>query len=132
MSINNQALAELGFVVMMVDGLGSSGRSKAFHDVSYKNIGFSLTDHVFAVQQLAAKYPWIDTERVGIFGHSAGGYDAGHTLLQFPDFYKVGVASSGDHDHRMENAWWPEMYMGWPVDSAYHQKTLELFCGTPA
>ncbi len=117
---------------MMVDGLGSSGRSKAFHDVSYKNIGFSLTDHVFAVQQLAAKYHWIDTERVGIFGHSAGGYDAGHALLQFPDFYKVGVASSGDHDHQMENAWWPEIYMGWPVDFAYHQKTLELFCGTPA
>lgn len=123
LSINNQALAELGFVVMMVDGLGSSGRSKAFHDVSYKNMGFSLTDHVLAVQQLAAKYRWIDAERVGIFGHSAGGYDAGHALLQFPDFYKVGVASSGDHDHRMEKAWWPEMYMGWPVDSAYHKQS---------
>lgn len=123
LSINNQALAELGFVVMMVDGLGSSGRSKAFHDVSYKNMGFSLTDHLLAIQQLAAKYAWIDAERVGIFGHSAGGYDAGHALLQFPDFYKVGVASSGDHDHRMEKAWWPEMYMGWPVDSAYHKQS---------
>ncbi|HCE57631.1 MAG TPA: S9 family peptidase [Prolixibacteraceae bacterium] len=123
LSINNQALAELGFVVMMVDGLGSSGRSKAFHDVSYKNMGLSLTDHVLAIQQLAAKYAWIDAERVGIFGHSAGGYDAGHALLQFPDFYKVGVASSGDHDHRMEKAWWPEMYMGWPVDSAYHKQS---------
>lgn len=123
LAINNQALAELGFVVMMVDGLGSSGRSKAFHDVSYKNMGFSLTDHVLAIQQLAAKYAWIDTEHVGIFGHSAGGYDAGHALLQFPDFYKVGVASSGDHDHRMEKAWWPEMYMGWPVDSAYHKQS---------
>jgi dipeptidyl aminopeptidase/acylaminoacyl peptidase len=123
LAINNQALAELGFVVMVVDGLGSSGRSKAFHDVSYKNMGFSLTDHVLAIQQLAAKYPWIDADRVGIFGHSAGGYDAGHALLQFPEFYKVGVASSGDHDHRMEKAWWPEMYMGWPVDSAYHQQS---------
>ena len=60
---------------------------------------------------------------MGIFGHSAGGYDAAHALLQFPDFYKVAVASSADHDHRMEKAWWPEMYMGWPVDSAYHQQS---------
>jgi dipeptidyl aminopeptidase/acylaminoacyl peptidase len=123
LAVNNQALAELGFVVMMVDGLGSSGRSKAFHNVSYRNLGFGLTDHVLAIKQLAEKYEWIDAERVGIFGHSAGGYDAGHALLQFPDFYKVGVASSGDHDHRMEKAWWPEMYMGWPVDSAYHQQS---------
>ena len=123
LTANNQSLAELGFIVMVVDGLGSSGRSKAFHDVSYKNMGLNLTDHVLAIQQLAGKYPWIDAERVGIFGHSAGGYDAGHALLQFPDFYKVGVASSGDHDHRMEKAWWPEMYMGWPVDSVYHQQS---------
>jgi predicted peptidase len=73
---------------MMVDGLGSSGRSKVFHDVSYKNMGSSLTDHVLAIQQLAEKYPWIDAERVGIFGHSAGGYDAGHALLNFPIFIK--------------------------------------------
>jgi len=123
LGINNQALAELGFIVMMVDGLGSSGRSKAFHDVSYKNMGLGLTDHVLAIKQLAERYSWIDADRVGIFGHSAGGYDAAHALLQFPDFYKVGVASSGDHDHRMEKAWWPEMYMGWPVDSAYHQQS---------
>ncbi len=123
LSISNQALAELGFIVVMIDGMGSSGRSKAFHDVSYKNMGRNLTDHVLAIQQLAAKYSWIDVERVGIFGHSAGGYDAGHALLEFPDFYKVGVASSADHDHRMEKAWWPEMYMGWPVDSAYHNQS---------
>jgi dipeptidyl aminopeptidase/acylaminoacyl peptidase len=129
LAVNNQALAELGFVVMMVDGLGSSGRSKAFHDVSYKNMGLSLTDHVLAIQQLAQKYAWIDAERIGIFGHSAGGYDAGHALLQFPDFYKVGVASSGDHDHRMEKAWWPEMYMGWPVDSAYHKQSNVTMAG---
>jgi dipeptidyl-peptidase 4 len=129
LSVNNQALAELGFVVVMVDGLGSSGRSKAFHDVSYKNMGFSLKDHVLAIQQLAARYSWIDADRVGIFGHSAGGYDAGHALLQFPDFYKVGVASSADHDHRMEKAWWPEMYMGWPVDSAYHNQSNITMAG---
>ncbi|MBX2874926.1 MAG: prolyl oligopeptidase family serine peptidase [Saprospiraceae bacterium] len=121
LSVSNQALAELGFIVMMVDGLGSSGRSKEFHNYSYKNMGYNLADHVLAMRQLAQRYPWIDLDRVGIFGHSAGGYDAGHAMLQFPDFYKVAVASSADHDFRMEKAWWPEMYMGWPVDSSYHR-----------
>ncbi len=120
LAIGNQALAELGFVVMMVDGLGSSGRSKAFQDHSYKNLGGNLEDHIAAIRQLSEQYAWIDTNRVGIFGHSAGGYDAGRAVLAYPDFYKVAVASSADHDHRMEKAWWPEMYMGWPVDSAYH------------
>lgn len=121
LSTSNQALAELGFIVMMVDGLGSAGRSKAFHNFSYKNMGNNLADHVLAIRQLGQRYSWIDVDRVGIFGHSAGGYDAGHAMLQFPDFYKVAVASSADHDFRMEKAWWPEMYMGWPVDSSYHQ-----------
>jgi dipeptidyl aminopeptidase/acylaminoacyl peptidase len=118
---DNQALAELGFIVMMVDGMGSYGRSKAFHDVSYRNMGMNLKDHVLAIEQLSERYPWFDGDRVGIFGHSAGGYDAGHGMLQFPETYKVGVASSADHDFRMEKAWWPEMYMGWPVDSLYDQ-----------
>jgi dipeptidyl-peptidase-4 len=116
----NQPLAELGFIVVTIDGMGTAGRSKAFHNVSYKNMGKNLTDHVLAIKELAKKYSWIDAERVGIFGHSAGGYDAGHAVLEFPDFYKVAVASSADHDFRMEKDWWPEMYMGWPVDSTYH------------
>ena len=115
----NQNLAELGFVVMMVDGLGSSGRSKAFHNHSYKNMGNNLEDHVLAIKHLGKKYNWIDADRAGIFGHSAGGFDAGHGILAFPDTYKVAVASSADHDFRMEKAWWPEMYMGWPVDETY-------------
>lgn len=119
-AFSNQALAELGFVVMTVDGRGSAGRSKAFHNFSYKNLGGGLKDHIHAMRQLAERFPWIDTTRVGIFGHSAGGYDAGRAVLKYPGFYKVAVASSADHDHRMEKAWWPEMYMGWPVDSAYH------------
>lgn len=122
-SLTDQALAELGFIIMRVDGLGSAGRSKAFHDYSYKNLGGGLEDHIVAIRQLAGKYSWIDTNRVGIYGHSAGGYDAGHAVLAYPDFYKVAVASSGDHDHRMEKAWWPEMYMGWPVDSAYENQS---------
>ena len=119
-AIGPQSFAELGFIVVRVAGLGSSGRSKAFHDYSYKNLGGGLEDHIQAIKQLGRKYSWMDTSRVGIYGHSAGGYDAGRALLAYPDFYKVGVASAGDHDHRMEKAWWPEMYMGWPVDSAYH------------
>ncbi len=124
-----QPYAELGFVAIVVDGLGSSGRSKEFHNYSYKNLGGNLEDHVGAIKQLGRRYNWIDTTRVGIFGHSAGGYDAGHALLAYPDFYKVGVASSADHDHRMEKAWWPEMYMGWPVDSAYHLQSNITMAG---
>lgn len=122
-AFNQQSLAELGFVVVVVDGLGSSGRSKKFHNYSYKNLGGNLEDHVLAIKHLGKKYSWIDTNRVGIFGHSAGGYDAGRAVLAYPDFYKVAVASAADHDHRMEKAWWPEMYMGWPVDSAYHEQS---------
>jgi len=118
-----QSIAELGFVVMVVDGLGSAMRSKEFHNWSYGKLGYNLEGHVSAIRQLSKQYAWIDTTRVGIYGHSAGGYDAAHALLQYPDFYKVAVASSADHDHRMEKAWWPEMYMGWPVDSQYHQQS---------
>jgi dipeptidyl aminopeptidase/acylaminoacyl peptidase len=118
---DNQSLAELGFIVVQIDGLGTSGRSKAFHDYSYKNMGNNLEDHVLAIKHLAKTYSWVDGNRVGIFGHSAGGFDTGRALLAFPEFYKVGVASSADHDFRMEKAWWPEMYQGWPVDHTYHQ-----------
>jgi dipeptidyl-peptidase-4 len=120
---HQQATAELGFVVVTVDGLGGSGRSKAFSDFSYRNLGDGTTDHVLAITQLASKERFLDIDRVGIFGHSAGGYDAGRALLLHPDFYKVGVASAGDHDFRMEKAWWPEMYMGYPVGDYYHEQS---------
>ena len=128
-ALSLQSFAELGFVVVRIDGRGSSGRSKAFHDYSYKNLGGNLGDHVTAIRQLGRRHAWVDTTRVGIFGHSAGGYDAGHAVLAYPDFYKVAVASSADHDHRMEKAWWPEMYMGWPVDSAYHLQSNITLAG---
>ncbi|PHN07985.1 S9 family peptidase [Flavilitoribacter nigricans] len=124
-----QDLAELGFIVVRIDGMGTYGRSKAFHDVSYRNMGKNLLDHVLAIRQLGERHAWADTSRVGIFGHSAGGYDAGHAVLEYPDFYKVAVASSADHDFRMEKAWWPEMYMGWPVDSTYHQASNITMAG---
>src|SRR5699024_10583358 len=118
-----QALAELGFIVVQVDGMGSNGRSKDFHNVSYKNMGNNLLDHTLAIRQLAENYSWIDVERVGIFGHSAGGYDAAHRVLAYGDFYDVAVAQSADHDWRMEKAWWPELYAGWPVDSVYETQS---------
>jgi dipeptidyl-peptidase-4 len=117
----NQSLAELGFIVVGIDGLGTSGRSKEFHNHSYKNMENNLEDHVLAIKYLANKYPWININKVGIYGHSAGGYDTGRAMLGFPDFYKVGIASSADHDFRMEKAWWPEMYQGWPVDETYEK-----------
>jgi dienelactone hydrolase len=120
---HQQPMAELGFVVVTVDGLGGFGRSKAFSDVSYRNLGDGTTDHVLAITQLASKEKFIDITKVGIFGHSAGGYDAGRAMLLHPDFYKVGVASAGDHDFRMEKAWWPEMYMGYPVGDFYHEQS---------
>ena len=120
-ALSNQAMANLGFIVVAIDGLGTAGRSKAFRDVSYMNMGDNLRDHVNAINYLGKKYAYVDAERVGIFGHSAGGFDAAHAVLAFPDFYKVAVASSGDHDFRMEKAWWPEMYMGYPVDERYEE-----------
>lgn len=118
-----QPMAELGFVVVTVDGLGTFGRGKAFNDVSYNNLGDGTTDHVLAIKELAGKNKFMDIDKVGIFGHSAGGYDAGRAMLLHQDFYKVGVASAGDHDHRMEKAWWPEMYMGYPVGDFYHEQS---------
>lgn len=119
----NLSLAELGFVVVYIDGRGSAYRSKAFHDVSYARLGYGLVDHVYAIKKLAQKYAYIDTTRVGIYGHSAGGYDATRGLLLFPEFYKVAVSSAGDHDHRMEKVWWPELYQGFPVDTQYQNQS---------
>jgi len=120
-------LAELGFAVMTVDGMGTAMRSKAFHNVSYKNLGdIGAPDHIGAIRQLKERYDYLDTNNVGIYGHSAGGYDAAHALLIRPDFYKVGVSSAGNHDQRMAKAWWPEQYMGMPGDHYAEQSNLNL------
>lgn len=118
-----QQMAELGFVVVMIDGLGTAGRGKTFHNHSYRNLGDGTTDHVLAIKQLSEKVNFIDINKVGIYGHSAGGYDAARAMLLHPDFYKVAVSSAGDHDHRMEKAWWPEMFMGYPVEDFYHEQS---------
>jgi dipeptidyl-peptidase 4 len=120
-------LAEVGFILMKIDGLGTAMRSKAFHNYSYKNLGdIGGLDHIGGIKQLAEKYSFIDTTKVGIYGHSAGGYDATHALLMFPDFYKVGVSSAGNHDQRMAKAWWPEQYMGALAKHYEEQSNLSL------
>lgn len=118
-----QALAELGFIVVMIDGLGMPGRSKAYHDVSYRNLGDNgLADHIVALRQLADRYPYFDLSCVGIFGHSAGGYASARAMFTCPDFYKVAVSSAGNHDHCLDKATWVERYMGIPVEEHYREQ----------
>ncbi len=122
-SMRLQSMAELGFVIVMVDGRGTTGRSRAFHEYSYHNLGGSFEDHVTMIKEMAAKYPFMDIDRVGIFGTSAGGYGSAHAILQFPDFYKVCVSTSGDHDPRLDKAWWNEQYQGYPVGEDYAEQS---------
>jgi dipeptidyl-peptidase 4 len=106
-----QALAELGFIVIHVDGLGTPGRSKKIHDLTYQNMSdCGIPDHVTVITQLAEKYSYIDLERVGITGYSGGGYAAVRAMLMYPDFFKVGVAAAGNHDLRCYPASYGEKY----------------------
>ena len=118
-----QQIAELGFIGVMVDGRGTTGRSRAFHEFSYHNLGGAFEDHVEMIKQMAAKFPYMDVDRVGIYGTSAGGYGAAHATLAFPDFYKVCVSISGDHDARLDKAWWNELYQGYPVGPDYAEQS---------
>ncbi|MGB6980064.1 MAG: DPP IV N-terminal domain-containing protein [Candidatus Acidiferrales bacterium] len=118
-----QSVADLGFVVVMVDGRGTTGRSRSFHEFSYRNLGGAFGDHVAMIKQMAEKYPYMDITRVGIYGTSAGGYGAAHAMLMFPDFYKVCVSISGDHDPRLDKAWWNELYQGYPVGADYAEQS---------
>lgn len=109
-----QALAELGFVVVQIDGLGTPLRSKAFHDYGYGRMeeAGGLPDHIAGLRQLAERHPYLDLSRVGIFGHSGGGFASTHAILAFPAFYKVAVSSAGNHDQRGYSATWGEKYQG--------------------
>jgi dipeptidyl aminopeptidase/acylaminoacyl peptidase len=110
---DHQALAELGFVVVAIDGMGTPGRSKSFHDAYYGAMGDNtLPDQIAGIRQLAERYPWIDAERVGIWGHSGGGFAAAAALLRHPDFFDVGIAESGNHDNRNYEDDWGERYQG--------------------
>jgi dipeptidyl aminopeptidase/acylaminoacyl peptidase len=118
--ISMQALADLGFVVVQMDGMGTANRSKAFHDVTWKNLADSgFPDRILWHRAAAAKYPWYDIGRVGIYGGSAGGQSTLSALLFHGDFYKVGVAFAGCFDNRMDKISWNEQWMGWPVDESY-------------
>lgn len=108
-----QSLAELGFIVIAVDHLGTPWRSKAFHDHYYGNfIDNGIPDHVTAVKQLAVRYPFMDLDRVGIFGKSGGGFASTDAIFRFPEFYKVAVSAAGNHDNASYNIYWAEKYQG--------------------
>jgi dipeptidyl aminopeptidase/acylaminoacyl peptidase len=108
-----QAQAELGFVVAQVDGMGTSNRSKAFHDVAWRNLGDAgFPDRILWHKAVAARYPYYDVTRVGIYGTSAGGQNAMGALLFHPEFYKAAVSAAGCHDNRMDKIWWNEQWMG--------------------
>jgi dipeptidyl-peptidase-4 len=110
---DTQALAELGFIVIEVDGMGTTLRSKQFHDVSCANMGDNtLPDQVAAIHQLAQQDPWIDINRVGIYGHSGGGNATAEAMLRYPDVFSVGIAESGNHDNREYEDDWGERYQG--------------------
>jgi hypothetical protein len=120
----DQALAELGFIVVHIDGMGTSNRSKAFHDVAYKNLGDAgFPDRILWHKAVAAKYPYYDLSRVGIFGTSAGGQNSLGGVLFHPEFYKVVVTNSGCHDNRMDKIWWNEQWMGWPLGPQYSESS---------
>lgn len=110
---DTQALAELGFIVVQIEGMGNPYRSKKFHEAYYGNLGDNtLPDQITGMKQLAAKYPWIDLERAGIYGHSGGGYATAAAMFKYPDFFKAGVSEAGNHDNRNYEDDWAEKWMG--------------------
>jgi dipeptidyl aminopeptidase/acylaminoacyl peptidase len=115
-----QSMAELGFVLVQIDGMGTNNRSKAFHDVAWQNLGDAgFPDRILWHKAVAAKYAWYDVSRVGLYGTSAGGQNAMGGLVFHPEFYKVAYANSGCHDNRMDKIWWNEQWMGWPLGPQY-------------
>ena len=112
--------ADIGFIVVQIDGMGTSNRSKAFHEVAWKNLGDAgFPDRILWHKAVAAKYRWYDISRVGIYGGSAGGQNAMGALLFHPEFYKAAVSYAGCHDNRMDKIWWNEQWLGWPIGPQY-------------
>ena len=121
-----QSQAELGFIVVQIDGMGTSNRSKAFHDVAWKNLSDAgFPDRILWHKAVAAKYPSYDITRVGIYGGSAGGQNALGGLLFHPELYKAGIAYAGCHDNRMDKIWWNEQWMGWPLGPQYSASSMK-------
>ena len=110
---DSQALAELGFIVVEIDGMGTPWRSKRFHAAYYGNMGDNtLPDQVAGMKELASRYPWIDVDRAGIYGHSGGGFATAAAMFRYPDFFKVGVSQAGNHDNRVYEDDWAEKWQG--------------------
>ncbi|WP_288427237.1 S9 family peptidase [uncultured Spirosoma sp.] len=117
-------MAELGFIVVQMDGMGTANRSKAFQDVCWKDLKDSgFPDRMAWMRAAAKRYPYMDLSRVGIWGNSAGGQSSAGALLHHPDFYKVAVSSSGCHDNRMDKIWWNEQWMGYPIGPQYAESS---------
>ncbi len=110
---DRQALAELGFIVVSLDAMGTPMRSKSFHAAYYGNMGDNgLPDQITGMKQLASRFPWIDIDRVGIYGHSGGGFASTDAILRYPDFFKVAVSGAGNHDNRTYEDDWGEKWQG--------------------
>lgn len=119
-----QSIAELGFIVVQIDGMGTANRSKAFHDVCWKNIADAgFPDRILWMKAMAVKYPNADITRVGIYGTSAGGQSSTGALLFHPEFYKAAVSACGCHDNRIDKQWWNEQWMGYPVGPHYGEQS---------
>lgn len=124
---DNQALAELGFIVVMIEGTSNPFRSKSFHDMSYGNMAENtLPDQITAIRQLAKTYP-IDTNKVGIWGHSGGGFATAAAMFRYPDFFKVGIAESGNHENRNYEDDWGERYNGLVENSNYEAQANQNY-----
>ena len=124
---DNQALAELGFIVVVIEGTSNPDRSKSFHDMSYGNMAENtLPDQITAIQQLSANFP-IDTTKVGIWGHSGGGFATAAAMFRYPDFFKVGISESGNHDNRNYEDDWGERYNGLAENSDYEAQANQNY-----
>ncbi|AVR46208.1 S9 family peptidase [Christiangramia fulva] len=125
---DHQALAELGFIVVVIDGTCNPDRSKAFHDVCYGNMADNtLEDQISGLKQLAEKYPYMDLDHVGVWGHSGGGFAAAAAMFKYPDFYKVGISESGNHDNRNYEDDWGERYIGLLKGDNYEKQANQNF-----
>lgn len=121
---SSQQLAELGFIVVQIDGMGTNNRGKAFHDVCWRNLkDAGFPDRILWMQAANKRYPQMDISRVGIFGTSAGGQNSAGAMLFHPEFYKVAVSSCGCHDNRIDKFWWNEQWMGYPVGPWYAESS---------
>jgi len=115
-------IAELGFIVIQLDGMGTSFRSKAFEEVCYKNLkDAGFPDRIAWTKVVGEKYPYMDTTRIGIYGASAGGQEAMGAVLFHPEHYKAAYSSCGCHDNRMDKIWWNEQWMSYPIDKSYEE-----------